>query len=156
LDESRLEADESFNDEDDTTSAIDDSTSFAFTFAGLNALEIAAVSGSKYFISQKAVQRVIDNIWKGDIIFWDTLSTHSKKQAKLYNKDRCDPFCRLRVPLYLKLFEVMFFAVFLAFYYTVLIQKASLQITTPEILLYVWLAAFTYNGKYSERNLDPC
>ena len=42
---------------------------FATIFAGLNALEIAAVSGSRKFLSQRPIQRIIDGIWKGDIVF---------------------------------------------------------------------------------------
>lgn len=125
----------------------DKEESFATTFAGLNALEIAAVAGAKKFLSEKPIQRIINGIWKGDIVFWDTLSTHSVKKTRLYNKDRSDPFCRLRVPLYLKVFEILFFAVFLAFYYTALIEKSSPSSPSfSEIMLYIWLAAFAYNG----------
>jgi hypothetical protein len=104
------EADESFYDDDPSASRSQDETCFALAFAGLNALEIAAVVEAKKFLSQKAIQRIIDGIWKGDIVFWESLSTHSIKHAQLYNKAKSDPFCRLRVPLYLKLFEVLFFA----------------------------------------------
>lgn len=112
----------------------------------LNALEIAAVCEAKKFMGQRAVQRIIDGIWKGDIMLWQTMSPQTIKQATLYHSKRCDPFTRLRVPLYLKVFEVMFFAAFLAFYYTVLVQKSFHTVTGTEIMLYVWLAAFTYNG----------
>ncbi|KAK5132413.1 hypothetical protein LTR08_009096 [Meristemomyces frigidus] len=137
--------DQSFADDDRRASSPDDAKSFASTFAGLNALEIAAVSNAKKFLSQRTIQRIIDGIWKGDIVFWESLGKHSKKQARIYNKHKSDPFCRLRVPLYLKVFEVMFFAVFLALYYTVLLQKPVFRVSTPEILLYIWLTAFTYN-----------
>lgn len=120
----------------------------ASAFAGLNALEIAAVAEAKKFLSQKTIQNIIDGIWKGDIVFWETLGTHSEKQAKVYRKSLADPFCRLRVPLYLKLFEVLFFAVFLVLYYAVLVQERSQHITGAEVLLYVWLTSFSYNGKY--------
>jgi hypothetical protein len=113
----------------------------------LNALEIAAVCEAKKFMSQRAVQRIIDGIWKGDIMLWQTMNPHTVKRATLYHPKRCDPFTRLRVPLYLKIFEVLFFAAFLAFYYTVLVQKSFHTVTATEIMLYVWLAAFTYNGK---------
>lgn len=139
------EADESFADESPDSSRPDDTTAFAATFAGLNALEIAAVADAKKFLSQKAIQRIIDGIWRGDIVFWETLEQHSTKQAKIYNKQKSDPFSRLRVPLYLKVFEVLFFAFFLAFYYTVLVQKSTHTVTGAEIMLYIWLAAFSYN-----------
>ena len=59
---------------------------FALTFAGLNALEIAAVSDAKRFLSQRSVQRVVTGIWVGDIVFWDSVSVHSKKKARLYDQ----------------------------------------------------------------------
>jgi hypothetical protein len=55
-------------------------------FFGLNALEIATIAHAKKFLSQKVVQRVIDNIWKGEIVFWDTLSVHSTKKPHFLNK----------------------------------------------------------------------
>ncbi|EMC91951.1 hypothetical protein BAUCODRAFT_152304 [Baudoinia panamericana UAMH 10762] len=145
LDGAIHEADQSFADEGPETSTPSDSMSFATTFAGLNALEIAAVADAKKFMSQRAIQRVIDGIWKGDIVFWETLGQHSTKQAKFYNKTRSDPFCRLRVPLYLKAFEVLFFAAFLVFYYIVLLQKTTHTVSAAEVMLYVWLTAFAYN-----------
>ena len=137
---------ESFYDERPQDSEYGEQSDFASIFANLNALEIAAVSDAKKFLGQKSIQGIIDGIWKGDIVFWETLGTHSKKQAKVYRKNHADPFCRLRVPLYLKAFEVFFFAAFLALYYVVLVQKHANSVTAPEVMLYVWLASFTYNG----------
>jgi hypothetical protein len=136
---------DSFYDEGPEVSAFTERCDFASTFANLNALEIAAVAGAKKFLSQRSIQHIVDEIWKGDIVFWDTLSTHSTKKAKAYRKSTMDPYCRLRVPLYLKIFEVLFFAGFLAFYYVVLVQKHTAWVTVPEIMLYVWLTSFTYN-----------
>ncbi|KAK0282041.1 hypothetical protein LTR35_007138 [Friedmanniomyces endolithicus] len=145
LDGGRAEPDQSFADEDEETTSPDEATSFASFFAGLNALEIAAVADAKRFLCQKSIQRVVDGIWKGDITFWETFGQHSVKQAKVYNERRSDPFCRLRVPLYSKVFEVMFFAAFLAFYYIVLEQKSAHTVTGAEIMLYIWFASFAYN-----------
>lgn len=139
----------SFNDDNygSTSRLPENKESFASTFAGLNALEVAAVAGAKKFLSEKPIQRIVNGIWKGDIVFWDTISTKAVKKARFYNRERSDPFCRLRVPLYLKLFEMLFFAGFLAFYYTVLVEKQSESISAAEIMLYVWIASFSYNGK---------
>lgn len=52
---------------------------------------------------------------------------------------------RLRVPLYLKVFETLFFAVFLALYYAVLVKRNYYRITVSEVLLYVWIASFAYD-----------
>ena len=116
-----------------------------FSFVGLNALEIAAVAGAKKFLSQQIVQKTVDDIWNGHIIFWESLSVHSKKKAKFYNKARADPYCRLRVPKYQKSFEALFFALFLGLYYAVLVERNPHKITPVEVLLYVWIAAFTYD-----------
>ncbi|KJZ79162.1 hypothetical protein HIM_01313 [Hirsutella minnesotensis 3608] len=86
-------------------------------FKGLNALEIAAIANAKRFLSQHAVQRIVSGIWNGDIVFWDSLSVHSTKRHRFYDPDTADPFSRLRVPKYLKSWEVLFFAVFLCLYY---------------------------------------
>lgn len=123
------------------------SASLADEFAGLNALEIAAVAGAKKFLGEKSIQKIVNGIWNGDIVFWNTLRTHSSKKAQIYNKAKSDPYCRLRVPLYLKVFEVVFFIFLLAFYYAVLIPKQSETFTVAEALLYVWLLAFSHNGR---------
>jgi hypothetical protein len=62
------------------------SLEFASYFDRLNALEIAAVSGSKKFLSQRVVQKLVEKMWKGDIVFWETLSVDSVKKARVYNK----------------------------------------------------------------------
>ncbi|TKA49927.1 hypothetical protein B0A49_08410 [Cryomyces minteri] len=117
----------------------------ASSFLGLNALEIAAVLSAKKFLCQRSIQKIINGIWSGDIVFWSDLSTHSVKHAKRYNKRRADPYCRLRVPKYLKAFEVGFFASFLFFYYAVLVQRNFYTIMPVEILLYIWIAGFGYD-----------
>ena len=115
------------------------------SFVGLNALEIAAVAGAKKFLSQQIVQKTVDDIWNGHIIFWESLSVHSKKKAKLYNKARADLYCRLRVPKYQKSFEALFFALFLGLYYAVLVERNPQKITPVEVSLYLWIAAFAYD-----------
>ncbi|EAW06789.1 uncharacterized protein ACLA_084840 [Aspergillus clavatus NRRL 1] len=114
-------------------------------FFGLNALEIATIAQAKKFLSQKAVQRVIDNIWKGEIVFWDTLSVHSKKKPQFFNKRTADPYSRLRVPIYRKAFEAAFFVSFLFLYYAVLVERKPTGIGIFEALMYVWIVAFAYD-----------
>ncbi|RFU32093.1 hypothetical protein B7463_g4254, partial [Scytalidium lignicola] len=115
------------------------------SFTGLNGLEIAAVADCKKFLSQRVVQKIITGIWTGDITFWESLSEHTKKKAQFYNSRASDPFTRLRVPRYIKAFEVFFFASFLFLYYAVLIERNPFHITPLEIVLYVWFAAFAYD-----------
>lgn len=54
--------------------------------AGLNALEIAAVASAKKFLAQRLVQKVVQDIWDGRIIFWESLSVNAVKKARVYNK----------------------------------------------------------------------
>ncbi|KAI4129485.1 MAG: hypothetical protein LQ338_002202 [Usnochroma carphineum] len=112
------------------------------SFVGLNALEIATVAGAKQFLSQRVVQDVINGIWSGDIIFWESLSIHTRKKAQTYHQGKADLYCRLRVPKYQKVFEAAFFAIFLILYYAVLVERNPRRITVVEVLLYIWIAAF--------------
>ena len=130
-------ASDSEDEEDD-----DDPTAH---FTNLNALEIAAIADAKRFLSQPVVQKIITGIWNGDIIFWDTLAVHSVKKPRFYNPHTADPFSRLRVPKYLKSFEILFFASFLFLYYAVLVERNPTRITPLEILLDLWFAAFAYD-----------
>ncbi|KAE8142404.1 hypothetical protein BDV38DRAFT_277934 [Aspergillus pseudotamarii] len=114
-------------------------------FFGLNALEIATIAHAKKFLSQKVVQRVIDHIWKGEIVFWDTLSVHSTKKPHFFNKRTADPYSRLRVPVYRKAFEAAFFVSFLVLYYAVLVERKPTGIGIFETLMYFWIAAFAYD-----------
>jgi hypothetical protein len=115
------------------------------SFTGLNALEIAAVADAKKFLSQMLVQKIIYGIWTGDITLWESLNVHTKKKAQFYNKRNADPFTRLRVPKYVKTFEVLFFTIFLVLYYAVLVERNPYNVTPLEILLYVWIVAFAYD-----------
>ncbi|KAL8693596.1 MAG: hypothetical protein Q9218_001596 [Villophora microphyllina] len=63
--------------------SIDDDPTLAFV--GLNALELATVAGAKRFLSQRVVQDVVNGIWAGDIIFWESLSIHTRKRAQIYH-----------------------------------------------------------------------
>lgn len=114
-------------------------------FRGLNALEIAAISNSKEFLGQAVVQKIITAIWNGDIIFWDRLDVLAVKKPRYYNPATADPFSRLRVPKYLKAWEIVFFLGFMAIYYTVLVERDVDVITRAEYVLYIWLAAFLYD-----------
>ncbi|KAI9774301.1 MAG: hypothetical protein M1840_004195 [Geoglossum simile] len=124
----------------------DDPTS---SFRGLNALEIAVVVDAKKFLSQRAVQKVVNGIWSGRIVFWESMSVHTTKKPHFYSQRTADPYCRLRVPKYLKAFEVLFFASFLALYYAVLVERNPHKITPIEISLWIWISAFAYD-EFSE------
>ncbi|KAL8906497.1 MAG: hypothetical protein Q9207_001983 [Kuettlingeria erythrocarpa] len=85
------------------------------SFVGLNALEIATVAGAKRFLSQGVVQDVVNGIWSGDIIFWESLTLHTRKRAQLYNQRYGNH---------------------------VLVERNPRHITVVEILLYTWITAF--------------
>lgn len=73
------------NTQNNTTDPIDISP---YTqFFGLNALEIAAIAHAKRFLSQRVVQRVVNDIWNGEIVFWDSLTVHSKKKPQNFNRE---------------------------------------------------------------------
>ncbi|KAI9803389.1 MAG: hypothetical protein M1833_000908 [Piccolia ochrophora] len=116
-----------------------------WSFVGLNALEIAAIANAKKFLSQEPVQRIVNGIWKGDIVFWQSLSVHAEKRPHTYNERSSDLYCRLRVPRYQKVFECLFFAMFLLLYYAVLVDRITFTITVSEVLLYIWIAGFALN-----------
>jgi len=56
-----------------------------------------------------------------------------------------DPYSRLRVPLYRKIFEAAFFISFLALYYAVLVERRQEAIGVFEAVMYVWIVAFAYD-----------
>jgi hypothetical protein len=114
-------------------------------FVGLNALEIATVAEAKRFLSQPVVQEILTGIWNGNIIYWDALSVYATKQPRFYRPDRADPYSRLRVPKYMKCWEVVFFGVFLCLFYAVLITAQKDYLTGTEAALWFWFAAFLYD-----------
>ncbi len=71
---------------DGTTADISDEEDPTSLFTGLNALEIAAVAEAKNFLGQRIVQKIVNGIWYGEIVFWESLSVHTKKKAQLYNE----------------------------------------------------------------------
>ncbi|KAJ9483980.1 hypothetical protein VN97_g9407 [Penicillium thymicola] len=114
-------------------------------FFGLNALEIATIAHAKRFLSQRVVQKVVDGIWKGEIVFWDSLTVNSTKKPHIFNRRTSDPYSRLRVPLYRKTFEAAFFMSFLFLYYAVLVERRQEAVGIFEAVMYVWIVAFAYD-----------
>lgn len=123
----------------------EDDDKLAKSMAGMNALEIAGVANAKKFLSQKIVQKIVDDIWNGEVIFWESLSVEAIKKPRTYNKRIADPFARLRVPKYQKAFQIAFFVSFLALYYAVLVERNPKHITFTEVLLYLWIASYAYD-----------
>jgi len=65
-------------------------TSLASQCENLSALEIASVSGAKKFLGQRPVQKIINGLFRGDIVFWETLSVQSVKKPRKYNRRQAD------------------------------------------------------------------
>ncbi|KAJ4396729.1 hypothetical protein N0V93_000950 [Gnomoniopsis smithogilvyi] len=123
---------------------------FAEPFLNLNTLEIAAVSGAKKFLSQRAIQDIVTDIWNGEIVFWNSLAVNATKKPRFHNKNKVkggggDPWCRLRVPRYMKTFEILFFVCFLALFYVVSLQRVMYSITVWEGLFYVFVLGFAFD-----------
>ncbi|KAG9259132.1 uncharacterized protein F5Z01DRAFT_26514 [Emericellopsis atlantica] len=129
----------------DSASAGPDDEDPSAAFEGLNALEIAAVADAKRFLSQHVVQKILTGIWNGQIVYWDALSLHARKQPRFYHPDRADPYSRLRVPKYMKCWEVVFFGIFLCLFYAVLIVPPKDRLTGVEFALWFWFAAFLFD-----------
>lgn len=131
--------DDSENDDDD------DEQDPTAPFVNLNALEIAAVADAKRFLSQNVVQKIITGIWNGDIVFWDRLAVDAVKKPRFYNPHTADPYARLRVPKYLKMFEAFFFFIFLGIFYLTLLERNPDRVGVSEFFFFVFLAAFSYD-----------
>ncbi|KAK7543269.1 hypothetical protein IWX49DRAFT_541923 [Phyllosticta citricarpa] len=119
-----------------------DGDSFAEPFLNLNALEIAVVSEAKKFLCQRVVQEIINGIWYGDIVFWERLTINAAKKPSYHNKAVGDPWCRLRVPRYMKSFEMAFFLAMLALFFVVSLERELWSITAWEVLFYVFIAGY--------------
>lgn len=123
---------------------------FAEPFLNLNTLEIAAVSSAKKFLSQRAIQDIVTDIWNGEIVFWNSLAVNATKKPRFHNKNKVkggggDPWCRLRVPRYMKTFEILFFVCFLALFYVVSLQRVMYNVTVWEGLFYVFVLGFAFD-----------
>lgn len=118
---------------------------FSEPFMNLNTLEIAAVSGAKKFLSQRAIQDIVDGIWYGKIVFWNRLKVNAVKRPRFHHKRTEDYWCRLRVPRYMKIFEIGFFLCFLGLFYIVCLERVKWHVTFWECLFYVFTLGFVFD-----------
>jgi len=112
----------------------------------LPALEVAIVSESKTFLSSAACQKVVDAVYRGQIIytplsFVDILPDHYKhspvslydpRKAPLLNQDR------LIVPRIRSIIEVCQFAVLLALYALTMTWRKGSQMTIVEMIFCIY------------------
>ncbi|POS75182.1 hypothetical protein DHEL01_v206427 [Diaporthe helianthi] len=118
---------------------------FSEPFMNLNTLEIAAVSGAKRFLSQRAIQDIVDGIWYGKIVFWNRLKVNAVKKPRFHHKRTEDYWCRLRVPRYMKIFEIGFFLCFLGLFYIVCLERVKDYVTGWEVLFYIFTLGFVFD-----------
>ena len=108
----------------------------------LPALEVAITSGSKTFLSSSTCQKVVDAIYRGQVIytplsFVDILPDHYKHNPiSLYNPRKAPLLnqYRLIVPRLRGMIEVCQFAILLALYVLTMVSREGLQITIFEVI----------------------
>lgn len=111
------------------------------------ALEVAIISEAKHFTSAHIVQQVLNDIWTGNVIFWNEITEYETKKATYYNKDRDAKFwnfARLRVPQYSFIIESFNFCILAALYLLVVIDREYRDLGWIEGVLALWFVGFTY------------
>ncbi|KAH8822908.1 receptor-activated Ca2+-permeable cation channel [Flagelloscypha sp. PMI_526] len=116
-----------------------------------SALEMAVSTDSKHFISSPITQRVIDDIYRGNVVF-TTVTTRSmladnyKPRAIEIYDARKNPFIdhyRLRVPRYGAILEFLNFAILLVTFLLCLSTRQLDYVGVWEAIFVVFAAAFT-------------
>lgn len=54
----------------------------ASTLEGLNAIEIVVVFNAKDFVSQNAIQKIVNGLWVGDNVMWSEVSPDAVKRPR--------------------------------------------------------------------------
>ncbi|RKP06513.1 hypothetical protein THASP1DRAFT_31676, partial [Thamnocephalis sphaerospora] len=128
-----------------------------------SALEVAVLCDAKRLCASPAVQRVMDRVWRGDVVFYANLIDDDTgalnggafggygltRARTAVNVRRGRPrglrdllrVSRLRVPRYQNLLQVAVYIVFLAVYAEVLMTR-SITFTSAEVVLYVLTAGY--------------
>ncbi|KAK3677264.1 hypothetical protein LTR78_002802 [Recurvomyces mirabilis] len=122
----------------------------------LTALEVAIVSESKNFLSTSACQKIVENVYRGRIIytptsFIDILPDHYKNRGISLYDPRKAPYLnqyRLIVPRTRNIIEACQFVVLLILYFLMMVAKADhigpehLQFTVYEIIFIVYASGW--------------
>lgn len=72
------------------------------------------------------------------------MSLHAHSQQIVLSRT-ADPYSRLRVPVYRKMFEAAFFMSLLFLYYSVLVERRQDAIGNFEAMMDIWIVAFAYD-----------
>ncbi|KAI8582803.1 hypothetical protein K450DRAFT_268754 [Umbelopsis ramanniana AG] len=137
--------------------------------ASMNALEVAIEGSAKNFVSSPLVQRLLDDIWRGNIVFFAsaidhpssrikwayTLPTQTVDRAKVpipikvATVNHADPhilrLSRLRVPRYKAFFETLIYCVFVFCYSMMLYNDICGSPNGWEILFDFFVIGYTIN-----------
>lgn len=112
----------------------------------ISALELAIKAVAKKFLSSALVVQILENIWKGNIVFYGAsdkdaqfLPHKMRKAASTYDAREASIFklSRLRVPRYRHWMQTISFAILLGLVIAVLIER-NLEISTLEIVMVVY------------------
>jgi voltage-gated potassium channel Kch len=117
----------------------------------LPALEVAIISESKTFLSSSACQKVVDAIYRGQIVytplsFVDILPDHYKHNPICLYDPRKAPLLnqyRLIVPRLRGMIEVCQFAVLLVLYVLTMVRREGLTITVYEVIFCTYTAGWS-------------
>ncbi|EMR11251.1 hypothetical protein PNEG_00282 [Pneumocystis murina B123] len=127
-----------------------DYTDMAFIGANkISAIEVAIRAEAKRFLSVPVVVQILENIWKGNIVFYsssdknDFIPESYRRVSTIYDSRECSilKLSRLRVPKYRHYMATVSFAIMLALVTATLIQNIP-QITTLELVMDFWAIGF--------------
>lgn len=116
----------------------------------ISALELAIKAEAKKFLSSALVVQILENIWKGNIVFYGAsdkdaqfLPHKMRKAASTYDAREASIFklSRLRVPRYRHWMQTISFAILLALVIAVLIER-NLEISTLEVVMVIYAIGF--------------
>ncbi|CCX35432.1 putative Cation channel family transporter [Taphrina deformans PYCC 5710] len=116
----------------------------------ISALEVAIKGVCKKFLASPLVVQVLENIWKGNIVFYGAsdkdaqlLPHKMRKAASTYDAREASIFklSRLRVPRYRHWMQTISFAILLGLVIAVLIER-SITIMPLEIIMIVYAIGF--------------
>ncbi|GAB5586858.1 hypothetical protein Unana1_01758 [Umbelopsis nana] len=137
--------------------------------SSMNALEVAIEGFAKNFVASPLVQRLVDDIWRGNIVFFASAIDHPSSRikwaytlpsqtvdrakvplpTKLATVNHADPhilrLSRLRVPRYKAFFETLIYCVFVFCYSMILYNDICGSLNGWEILFDFFVIGYTIN-----------
>lgn len=135
-------------------------------------LELAVKAEAKRFLSHPVVTKVLDDIWKGNIMFQSTvqkihrapiedvrqfLAYNRRGPALRYSFEAASilKLSRLRVPRYRHLLTLLSFCVMLLLYIIVLRQPRDVHVSRADVIFGVWTLAFVLDEVVGFTDVGP-